>query len=240
MGSRQAVLRRSGAGALCCIALLASAAGAEAGIRTFDSQGQEIDYGCDLSHPDGQGWVCYDATPNPTTLPPEMQAVKPPIASLARHRKGRQPQARVANTYNWSFNQSGEYGIGSTLVGQLQTVASISFNGRQGRVNSSQQVLHGPAVRIDFRADAYHDDSALTWADGIRAILPSAPSVTTARISMPQWLPYFHGIAYFLSWNWYVRASGVNNPSSADGTFHAGPIHSPTFHCVDSLGSCYF
>jgi hypothetical protein len=57
---------------------------------------------------------------------------------------------------------------------------------------------------------------------------------------MPQWLPYFHGSSYLLSWNWYIRASGVENPSSADGTFHAGPVHSPVFDCVDSVGSCYF
>jgi hypothetical protein len=224
---------------LACAAAMVFAFAATAGgaIRTFDAEGQEIDYGCDATHKEGQGWVCWNVEPGEsrTALPPELRAGDP--ASLANASK-RGPIAHKADTYIWNFDRTGWYGIGSTRIGEVNTTGRVSFNGRQGTVNSGARWVYGPPIRVEMIVDSYNGQ--LTRTGGTSAIRPTAPSFTTGSVSMPVWNPFFHGYEYFLSWNYYIRSSGVENPSSATGTFHAGPVHSPSFFCVNGLGSCYF
>jgi len=228
--------------ALCLGLALTCTAGASAAIRTFDAEGQEIDYGCDASHKQDQAWVCWNVEPGESAdrIPAELQSPDPDdtLAATARRSRHNRPLAHKADYYVWNFDRTGWYGIGSTRIGEVNTTGRVSFNGRQGYVDSGARWVYGPPIRVEMIVDSY--DGQLNNTGGSSAIRPTAPSFTTGSVSMPQWTPFFHGYRYFLSWNYYIRASGVTNPSSVSGTFHAGPIHSPDFYCVNSLGSCYF
>jgi hypothetical protein len=231
---------------LCAGLVLVNAGSSSAAIRTFDANGQAIDYGCDGKHPDGQGWVCWNFAPGePTDRIPDPflggDSTPPPVSTASTRRQsriGRGPVARKADSYIWNYDRTGWYGIGATRVGEVNTTGRVSFNGRQGIVNQGARHNWGPPIRVEMIVDAY--DSQLNNTGGTSAIRPTAPSFTTGSVSLPTWNPYFHGAQRFLSYNYYIRSSGVNNPNSVNGTFHAGPIHSPTFYCVNSLGSCYF
>lgn len=245
---RTSMLRRLGLRgaivALCASSLLAHTASSTAAIRTFDANGQAIDYGCDAPHPEGQGWVCWEFEPGEATnkVPDEFlggeRTPSPASMAMSRRGKGSRPVARKADSYIWNYDRTGWYGIGATRVGEVNTTGRVSFNGRQGTVNQGARHNWGPPIRVEMIVDSY--DSQLNNTGGTSAIRPAAPSFTTGSVSLPTWTPYFHGAQRFLSYNYYIRSSGVNNPSSVNGTFHAGPIHSPTFYCVNSLGSCYF
>lgn len=223
------------------LAMMLSAAQANAGIRTYDADGQEIDYGCDLPHADNQGWFCYEAGPEGGhELPAELQPVRSAaMKASAAAVGGKGPKARASKAYSWHWSAYGYAHLGTTVVGRVWSTAGISFNGRQGIVNSHiQNENYGPPQRFELIVDAYRTD--MSHADGVSAIKPTAPSFTTGGVDLTTWNPYFHGSSYFLSYNWYIRISGVNNPSSANGTWHEGPVHTPDFTCVDSTGNCYF
>lgn len=234
---------------LMCVALVLSLAlvplvaadSAFATVRTYDAQGQIIDYGCGAKHPDGVGWVCWEFEPGEpqNEIPQVFRDEGAPLAPLASSSRARRPLARKAEVYSWQFDRTGWYGIGATKVGDVNTTGKIGgFNGRQAPINSSARWVWGPPIRVEMLADSYNGQ--MTRTDGTGAIRPTGGGFTTGTVSMPTWTVYFHGSQYIISWNYYIRASGVNNPSSTSGTFHAGPIHSPTFYCENSLGSCYF
>ena len=94
----------------------------------------------------------------------------------------------------------------------------------------------GRAVRYDFRVNAWTDGGNL--ADDTETITPTRGGYTASYQTMNTWFPYFHGSGYGLHYNFHLRAQGISNPSTPDGTFVSPVKETPVFYC--STGLCRF
>ena len=74
-----------------------------------------------------------------------------------------------------------------------------------------------------------------------RDIVPDYPNCTTGRARQPTWYTY-HSTGYDLyeSYWFKLRDCTHSNPETSDGTWYSVRYNTKPYHCVDSLGSCYF
>lgn len=185
--------------------------------------------------PLGVGWSCEE----PDDGSADDGSVTTSSAARAVHARQKGPRVRATRTSTYSFYRSDtlHYGIGGTEVGAFQHGRSLNFNGRQGQVAQSGNVLSGPALRYDFREVIFRGTGHGTVADSFRDIVPSA-GFSRTYVRQPDHFPYHHSDKYHLHFGVHFRAEGVNNPSSPDGTFTAAQTSTPYYYCGSGL--CYF
>lgn len=180
------------------------------------------------------GWVCVGPEEQAATTAGPNRRVK----YNARRRAMRRPLARAAVRYSDHTSRTVYYGIGLTQVGSFQRGTNLNFNGRQGQLYQSGNVLSGPALRYDFRETIYRGDGHDIIATEFQDIRPLNGAFSTGYVTQPTQTPYHHYNQYHIHFNTRFRASGVSNPSSGDGTFGAPGYNTDYYYC--SSGQCQF
>lgn len=183
--------------------------------------------------PQGGGWVCVEPGERSTSTAEDEQSSAEDEGSSERAK----PRARAAASYSFYRSNTVYYGIGSRQIGYLQHGRSLNFNGRQGQLAQSGNVLDGPAVRYDFQETIYRGTNHRV-ADKFRVIRPTGGRFTVGYVLQPTWYPYHRGNQYHAHFGLSFRASGVSNPGSPSGVFRAPQTNTPYYYC--GSGRCRF
>jgi hypothetical protein len=163
---------------------------------------------------------------------PEVSAARKPLARAAGYSR-----------YRFDANEKAYWGIGQVTYGTIYWEKTANFNGAQALMAQAGTVWDGAhTVRYDFYIEKWRGTSAgWEYRETYRDIVPTAPSCTRARSRTPTYSSYHSsGYDFFMQYFFKLRDCVVHNPSTPDGTFYSPRYATKVYHCVDSLGSCYF
>jgi hypothetical protein len=168
---------------------------------------------CPTSTTTEDGLACYDPGSSSALAPGDFTFHKSNTAKLMTIKPGIPPVVIVH--------------------GRFQHGRDLAFNGSRADISQSFNYIDGPPLRYAVRMKVYRGSGHTTVADSFEKTVPSAPSFSIGSIGSGKWPVIHHRLGpYHVHFRLVVRASGLPNPNSVDGTWPLRPqTITPEYEC---------
>jgi hypothetical protein len=116
--------------------------------------------------------------------------------------------------------------------GRFQHARGLAFNGRRADIYQAFQYIDGPPYRYKAFVKIYRGSGHSVVADEFEKTVPASPSFSLGSIRAEFVALHNRVGPYHIHYRLEVRAQGLANPHSPDGTWHLRPqTITPAYEC---------